>query len=396
VNGEAGPDIAEWLDRVTGDEWTWFTKRLAANDTGLTKSHQVGPYIPKPVAFPLLGLPTSAKPEADHDRRWDYRLVSHHQRGELRLIYYKSKHECRLTGFGGKTSPLQDPESTSRILVLAFGPNNILEAWLARNEDEEGVIEGRIGEVVPGIPVHRRVIGGQLRLDELFGATTEACDCTMADLPRGWALEFPAPTAVNAEAVRRFGGRHLDPDTRLMRRFECEYRIFRTVEDAHVLPTVAQGFPRMDDFINVAMSVINRRKSRAGKSLELHLETVFTEEEVSFERQRMTETGSVVDFVFPSLERYHAAPASAPDVRILAVKTTLKDRWRQVLQEAKKVPVKHLFTLDEGVSLATYQDMKLRGVELVVPQRRVAHFPEAVRNDLLTLGKFLDLVRPRS
>jgi hypothetical protein len=31
----------------------------------------------------------------------------------------------------------------------------------------------------------------------------------------------------------------------------------------------------------------------------------------------------------------------------------------------------------------------------VVPQRRVAHFPEPVRNNLLTLGKFLDLLRSR-
>lgn len=388
----AGPDAAEWLDRVTGDEWTWFTKRLAANDTGMTKSHQVGPYIPKPVAFPLLGLPSEAKPNGDVDKLWDYRLVSHGQTRELRLVYYKSKDECRLTRFGGKLSPVQDPENTSRILVLAFGPNGVLEAWLARNQDEESVIEGRIGEVVPGIPIHRRVVGGQLLLDELLGITTGACDCAMSDLPPAWALEFPAPTAVNAEAVRRFGGQNLDVDTRLMRRFECEYRIFRTVEDAHVMPVVSQGFPRLDDFINVAMSVINRRKSRAGKALELNLETIFAEERLPFERQRMTEPGSVVDFVFPSLDVYQtSAPAG---VHMLAVKTTLKDRWRQVVQEAARLPVKYLFTLDEGVTLPTYQDMKSKGVELVVPQRRVASFPESVRNDILTLGKFIDLVRP--
>jgi hypothetical protein len=81
----AGPDVADWLNRVTGDDWTWFTKRLAANDTGLTKSNQVGPYIPKPVAFPLLGLLSDSKPDADRDRLWNYWLVSHDQRTELRL-----------------------------------------------------------------------------------------------------------------------------------------------------------------------------------------------------------------------------------------------------------------------------------------------------------------------
>jgi hypothetical protein len=388
------PDLAEWLDRVNGEEWTWYTKRLAPNDTGLTKSHQVGPYIPKPVAFPLLGLPEDARPQADDERLWSYWLVSHDQRGELRLVYYLSKDECRLTRFGGKASPIQNPESTSRILVLAFrGADGVLEAWLARDDEEEDLVEDRIGQVVPGIPIRRRVVDGQLRLDELFPTTTDVCDCTMADLPPAWALEFPAPTALSAEALRRFGGGHLDVDTRLMRRFECEYRLFRTVEDAHVLPTVTGGFPRVEDFVSVAMSVINRRKSRAGRALELQLETVFKEEEVPFERQVMTEPGSVVDFLFPSLDRYQVAPLGDQGIHMLAVKTTLKDRWRQVLQEAKKVSPKHLFTLDEGVSLATYQDMKSRGLELVVPQRRVAHFPEPVRNEVMTLGRFLDLVR---
>lgn len=389
------PDLEEWLDAIQGEDWTWFTKRLAPNDTGLTKSHQVGPYIPKPVAFPLLELAEDARPGRDVDRWWDYRLVSHDQAARLRLIYYLSKNECRLTGFGGRRSAIQDPENTSRILVLAFRPRDLtLEGWLARDEDEERLIEERIGQVVPGIPVRARVVNGQLTLEDLFPTTALPCEARIADLPPAWALEFPAPTAITAEAVRRFGGQGLDADTRLMRRYECEYRLFRTIEEAHLLPRLAGGFAAVDDFVSVARSVLNRRMSRAGKALELHLETIFQEEAIPFQRQAMTEPGSSVDFLFPSLARYEAAAAGDPGLRMLAVKTTLRDRWRQVLQEAAKVTPKHLFTLDEGVSLATYQDMKQRGVELVVPQRRVAHFPESVRTDVMTLGRFLDLVRP--
>jgi hypothetical protein len=388
-------DLSEWLAGIQGEEWTWYTKRLAPNDTGLTKSHQVGPYIPKPVAFPLLGLPEDARPEGDVDRYWAYHLASHDQRSQLRLIYYKSKNECRLTGFGGKASAIQDPENTSRILVLAFHPGDrLMEAWLARDDDEGGEIELSVGQVVPGIPIRRRVVNGQLMLDELFATAVDVCAVGMAELPPAWALEFPAPTAITGEAVRRIGGHELDVDTRLMRRFECEYRLFRTVEESHLLPRLTGGFAAVDDFVSVARSVLNRRMSRAGKALELHIETILTEEEVPFERQVATEPGSIVDFLFPSLERYQAASNGDPGLRMLAVKTTLRDRWRQVLQEAEKVAPKHLFTLDEGVSLATYQDMKSKGVELVVPQRRVAHFPEPVRHEVMTLGRFLDLVRP--
>ncbi|MDQ3524435.1 MAG: type II restriction endonuclease [Chloroflexota bacterium] len=160
-----------------------------------------------------------------------------------------------------------------------------------------------------------------------------------------------------------------------------------------MLPTLAGAFSQVDDFVSSAMSVINRRKNRAGRALELHLATVFQEEGVSFQAQVMTETGSKVDFLFPSLDRYQGATSAASDIHMLAVKTTLKDRWRQVLQEGKKVSPKHLFTLDEGVSLATYQDMKSRDLQLVVPQRKVAHFPEPVRQDILTLRTFIELVK---
>lgn len=52
---------------------------------------------------------------------------------------------------------------------------------------------------------------------------------------------------------------------------------------------------------------------------------------------------------------------------MLAVKTTCKDRWRQVLNEADKINNIHLFTLQEGVSLTQFREMQSAGVKLVVP-----------------------------
>lgn len=188
---------------------------------------------------------------------------------------------------------------------------------------------------------------------KLLPTALDACACAMADLPPAWGMEFPAPTAIAGEAVRRLSGRPMDPDARLMRRFECEYRLFRTVEDAHVLPTVTEGFGTTHEFVSVAMSVINRRKSRAGLSLELQLATVFDEEQVAYARQQRTEPGSKVDFLFPSLDRYYNASAGDPGIHMLAVKTTLRDRWRQMFQEGKKIEPKHLFTMDQAVTIPT-------------------------------------------
>ena len=44
---------------------------------------------------------------------------------------------------------------------------------------------------------------------------------------------------------------------------------------------------------------------------------------------------------------------------MLAVKTTAKDRWRQVLVEAERVETKHLLTLQEGISEIQYAQIEI-------------------------------------
>ncbi|SAC04760.1 Type-2 restriction enzyme EcoRII [Enterobacter hormaechei] len=74
---------------------------------------------------------------------------------------------------------------------------------------------------------------------------------------------------------------------------------------------------------------------------------------------------------------------------MLAVKTTCKDRWRQILNEANRISPVHLFTLQEGVSQAQYREMQAEGVRLVVPSSIHKKYPEAVRAELMTLGAFI-------
>ncbi|MDK5935244.1 type II restriction endonuclease, partial [Serratia nevei] len=61
------------------------------------------------------------------------------------------------------------------------------------------------------------------------------------------------------------------PDKLLLERREKEYDLFRQVEELHVLDKVKEGFDSVEEFIELANSVSNRRKSRSGKSLEIHL-----------------------------------------------------------------------------------------------------------------------------
>ncbi|WP_433685996.1 type II restriction endonuclease [Klebsiella pneumoniae] len=90
----------------------------------------------------------------------------------------------------------------------------------------------------------------------------------------------------------------------------------------------------MDEFIALANSVSNRRKSRAGKSLELHLEHLFIEHGLRhFATQAITEGTQKTRF-FPQGLNHDTA---SENLRMLAVKTTCKDRWRQILNEADTI-----------------------------------------------------------
>ena len=54
-----------------------------------------------------------------------------------------------------------------------------------------------------------------------------------------------------------------------------EFKLFRAVENVEYGGFLRRGFDSVDDFTALANRVLNRRKSRAGKSLEHHLAALF-------------------------------------------------------------------------------------------------------------------------
>jgi hypothetical protein len=389
--------LRDWLVRISGDEWVWFAKRLSANDTGLTGSHQVGFYVPR--TFALAVAPELAEDRKNPDRDLTFTLFSHDQVATPRLIYYNSRvfepkangrNEFRVTRFGGRQSALQDPESTGAILVTAWDTSGAsVEAWLAETYYEEDLIETVLGPVDPGTQVIRLVPApGQ---PQVLVAAPAPCDPDITDLPLSWAEAFPPGRELTDAAFERRPSTGSDADKRLLDRYRCEFGLFKVVEAAHVLPLVTAGFPSVDEFLTVAQTVANRRKSRAGRSLELHLAKIFDEEGVAYETGGTTEGNRKPDFVFPSIDAYHAGEPTL----MLGVKTSVKERWRQVIDEAARIPQKHLFTLSEGVSPDQFDQMQGAGLRLVVPSANMDSFPAAIRPQLLTLADFVAMVSER-
>ncbi len=81
---------------------------------------------------------------------------------------------------------------------------------------------------------------------------------------------------------------------------------------------------------------------------------------------------------------------------MLAAKTTCKDRWRQVINEADRIGTKHLLTLQEGLSENQFREMTDAKVLLVVPAPLVKSYPASVQPHLQTLESFIADVRLHS
>jgi hypothetical protein len=191
--------------------------------------------------------------------------------------------------------------------------------------------------------------------------------------------------------------RALSPDKRLLRRRVCEYEIFLSLEEAVELPVIQAGFQSIETFIARAQTILQRRKSRSGRSLELHARAILLEEGfregTDFEWQGKTEGGRSPDFLFPNSAAYLDKTYPVDRLRLLAAKTTCKDRWRQVADEAERLPVKHLLTLQEGVSESQFNQMREAGIRLVAPAGLADKYPKQIRPHLITLESFIGDVR---
>jgi hypothetical protein len=82
-------------------------------------------------------------------------------------------------------------------------------------------------------------------------------------------------------------------------------------------------------------------------------------------------------------------------LHMLAVKTTLKDRWRQVLAEADRISPKHLLTLQPAISAAQTDEMRGQNLQLVVPAPLHGTFQSTQQEWLLDVGGFLSLLPER-
>lgn len=187
-----------------------------------------------------------------------------------------------------------------------------------------------------------------------------------------------------------------EPDVALIAWMDREESLFRTLEHYLVRSRLEQGFVRdVDGFVAYSLSVHNRRKSRVGYALENHLESLFAAWDIRFARTVFTENRSKPDFLFPGAAEYQDPRFPADRLTVLGVKTTCKDRWRQVLAEADRVERKHLLTLEPAISTAQTDEMQSRNLQLVLPRALHATYGGVQQPWLMDVSGFVDMVRER-
>ncbi|MFZ3129766.1 MAG: type II restriction endonuclease [Desulfosporosinus sp.] len=191
-----------------------------------------------------------------------------------------------------------------------------------------------------------------------------------------------------------------EPDKTLIKWIEYEEKLFKRLERHMIAGRLEEGFNAegntdVEGFIKFSLSVHNRRKSRVGFALENHLEEIFKLNEVNYSRTQVTENKSRPDFIFPGICHYHDLNFPTSKLTMLGVKSTCKDRWRQVLAEAVRIRTKHLFTLEPGISENQTDEMRVNNLQLILPQSLHETYKPQQRNWLMDIKSFIILLREK-
>lgn len=368
-----------------------FCKFLTANDTGETGGHQSGIYIPKNSISLIFDTPgeKGQNKESFSKIKWqdDFETEAHFK-------YYGqgTRNEYRITGFG-RNFPFLNSDYTGSLLVILKQKNGEYKGYVLETEEDIEYFLDYYG--ITPIETNQLITSNFINSEEKENQAIK-------EFIKSLSIDFPSSELMSIEAQRiqnliynHIEKIQLNPDEKLLDWTEVEYRLFRALEHERYVTIIKDGFSDVDKFIEMANQVLNRRKSRAGKSLEHHLSSLFIGNNITFTPQAITEGNKKPDFIFPSIELYHDNSYPVSKLASLAAKTTCKDRWRQVLNEADRLRSENKFlcTLQQAISSAQLEEMKKEKVILVVPGKYIETYPKKYQNDIWTLKKFIGYIQ---
>lgn len=405
------PPSAEHPLWNTIEEWAakserLFVKKLSRNDTSWAddpRKHQAGFYIPREVResgyFPTLQADNPAKPHifhaalrilwpqtgestASHMRHFSNKGSETHVTVIARDLFRGLAPASLLVG-GRLKKPVSDARYWFVVLDSVSEEAEILETALDLDADSHfDLFEP--DELRKSATLERDEVAELI--DRLqFALKAGTLDTFLSDYAR-----IPSPesiaTAARQEWLDAHGMTSLNPwklsapgDAIMEISRDVEYRIFRRLElrrraaevvkvlagEQDLVTAVVRGFPDLDA---VFLSASQQRKTRAGRSFEQHIAAALRAGNIRFEEQAVT-GGRRPDFVLPDVLTLRLGQKRAfEEALVLAAKTTLRERWKQVSREAFHCAV-FLATVDDRVPETSINEMATQGIFLVVPEK---------------------------
>ncbi len=372
---------------------TFIYKFISANDVGITGSHQSGLYMP--VNSWLLFFDAAGLRGENRDEyitiTWNDEITT-----DSRFIWYGrgTRSEYRLTRFG-RGFPYLGDDNVGSLFILTKTDDNEYLAYILDSDDD---IERFLAEFELSPLDLAGVVGrGEQTATQQASYTGEEL---FAQYFNSLTVEFPTTVEMSLTAQeicsQIYRCSPTDPDQLLLKWLETEYDLFKFIENRRYSGVISDSFENIEHLLEFANTILNRRKSRAGRSLENHLASMFNHYKIPFSQGQTTEGNKRPDFIFPDIDMYHEPSFPVDNLIFLGAKTTCKDRWRQILNEADRIKLKHLFTLQQGISRNQLGEMEEAGVQLVVPEPHREYFPDAFRDKIINLEQFITLVQNKT
>ncbi|MCM1372815.1 MAG: type II restriction endonuclease [Bacteroides sp.] len=377
------------IDKVQNARYA-FCRFITANDTGKNGSHQSGFYIPKCAAALLFDTPGMKGENKDKmvKVKWQDDFTT-----DSRFVYYGqgTRNEYRITCFG-KGFPFFEEDNVGDLLIIAQQSEDYYYGFVLQADQDIddffayfNLSPEKTNQLIDisHAKNHEKLL--EVSIHKLASLHTDFPETAqMAKLAR---KIYNETFQITDKDIRRI------PDQLLLKWIDTEYSLFRSFEEKIYAPIYSIPFPNCQELVKFSNIILNRRKSRAGKSLEHHLATIFTAAQLEYEEQAVTEDNKKPDFLFPNGEAYHNLLFPANKLVFLGAKTTCKDRWRQVLNEANRIETKYLFTLQQGISKNQLREMKHEHLKLVVPASYLKSFDKEFQPEIETLASFIEMVK---
>lgn len=391
-------EISEWIGK---SQWL-LIKKLARNDCSWADDpgkHQNGSYIPQEIReagfFPQLQNNNPAKPhifEAMIETFWP--TTAEYKKSNLK--HYSNKgSELHFTGVPKEMFSGLAPASLllGGLLRKPLGDVHYWFITIDSLSDEAALLESafdlgvdfHFGLFDPKTIFSAALDEGELLIQELKEAIKSG---TLSAFIKA-VSQFPQPPDMAAAAQKEFlqqnGRDSLNPyeipnpgDAVMKISRDIEYAIYKRFElrrraaeaigiiiqgGADIVAAVVKGYPELSASF---LSASQTRKSRAGQSFEHHVARMLRDGKTLFEEQAITSRRRP-DFVMPSVMMLEQVARPYDAALILSLKTTLRERWKQVPMEKFNCAL-FLATVDDRVSSDAIEDMRELGLHLLVPE----------------------------